>query len=431
MSSTGTTDHSLTEPSKKKSGGILSGELAGQELAEGIYVLPGQGNSLAIETDAGIVLIDASSSIHTDPMIAALRERTDSAVHAIVYSHGHHGYNAAVDAWQQHNADRGEPPARLIGHELVVKRMARYRETAELQTRMLAIQFNSRRDVPLDTLAKGLTMHDLTETFSDTMTVVDGSRRVELIWAPSEVDDALVVWLPDDRLLFGGAATPGFTIPNIGTPLRTQRFTIRWADTLDRLAALDATKLVTEFGPMIEGDDVRHQLEATSRALRWLRDEVVQRMNAGMSEHEILADMTYPDELFDQPWMRPTYGDPDYIVRDLYREENGWWDRNPTSLHPAPPADAAAAVLSAIDPAVVVARARQLADAGDTQLALHVIDLVALSTSDEPAVVEAKALKAELCNTRATQVQPYVSRSCYRSSARLLDKGHTSWTGLS
>lgn len=420
----------MTEPIKKKSGGILSGELAGQELAEGVYVLPGQGNTLAIESDAGVVLVDASGYTHVDAMIAALRERTNSPVHAIVYSHGHHGYNAAVDVWQQHNADRGEPAPRLIGHELVVKRTARYRETAELQTRMLAIQFNSRRDVPLEALGKGLALHDLTETFSDTMTVVDGARRVELIWAPSEVDDALAVWLPDDGLLFGGAATPGFTIPNIGTPLRTQRFTIRWADTLDRLAQLGATKLVTEFGPVVEGDDIAIQLAATSEALRWLRDEVVRRMNAGMSEHEILADMTYPAEMFDQPWMRPTYGAPDYIVRDLYREENGWWDRNPTTLHPAPPADAAAAVLSAVDPETVLAKARELAASGETQLALHVIDLVALSTSDEPAVVEARALKAELCNTRATEIQPFVSRSCYRSTARLLDKGHTSWTGL-
>ncbi len=421
----------ITEPSNSKSGGILSGDLAGQELTPGVYVLPGQGNTLAIETDAGIVLVDASGYAHVDAMIAALRERTDSAIHAIVYSHGHHGYNAAVDVWQRHNADRGEPPARLIAHELVVKRIARYRETAELQTRMLAIQFNSRRDVPLQTLAGGLALHDPTETFTDTMTVVDGSRPVELIWAPSEVDDALAVWLPSDGLLFGGAATPGFTIPNIGTPLRTQRFTIRWAETLEGLAGLGATKLVTEFGPMIEGDAIDEQLLATAHALRWLRDEVVRRMNAGMSEHEILADMTYPPELFDKPWMRPTYGAPDYIVRDLYREENGWWDRNPTTLHPAAPADAAAAVLSAVDPATVLTRARELAAAGETQLALHVVDLLALGAGDEPEVAQARALKAELCNTRAGEVDPFVSRSCYRSSARLLDNGHTSWTGLS
>jgi alkyl sulfatase BDS1-like metallo-beta-lactamase superfamily hydrolase len=410
---------------------ILVGELAGQTLGPGLVVLPGQGNSLAIDTDVGVVVLDASGYRHADGMISTLREHTDAPVHAIVYSHGHHGYNAAVDVWQRHNEERGDPPPRLVGHENVLRRHARYRETQQLQLRMASVQFPAKTPVPLDLLAAGLKLHDPIETFSDHMTLVEGSRRVELIWAPSEVDDALAVWLPDDGLLCGGAATPGFTIPNIGTPLRTQRFTVRWAETLDQLAALGASRLLTEFGPLLEGDAIKETLGATSVALRWLRDEVVRRMNAGMDEAEILADITYPDHLFDQPWMRPLYGAPDYIVRDLYREENGWWDRNPTTLHPAPPADAAAAVLSAIaDPQAVLDRARALAEAGDTQLALHVIDLLALGRGDEPAVIEARALKAELCRSRSREVEPFVSKSCFRSSAALLDTGETSWTHL-
>ena len=410
---------------------ILNGQLAGQELGPGLVVLPGQGNSLAIETDAGVVVLDASGHRHAPGMIETLRAHTDAPVHAIVYSHGHHGYNAAVDVWQADNDDRGDPPARLVAHQNLPRRYARYRETDELQRRMAAVQFPGKEPVPLDLLKQALVLHDPTETFADRMLLVDGARRVELVWAPSEVDDALAVWLPDDGLLCGGAATPGFTIPNIGTPLRTQRLTIRWADTLDRLAALEPQRLLTEFGPLIEGDAVAHQLAETARALRWLRAEVVDRMNRGMDEREILADMTYPDELFDQPWMAPTYGAPEYIVRDLYREENGWWDRNPTTLHPAPPEDAAAAVRSAIgDPAAVIARARALADAGETQLALHVIDLLALGSGHEPEVVEARVLKAELCRTRAGEVAPFVSTSGFHTSAGLLERGETSWQAL-
>jgi alkyl sulfatase BDS1-like metallo-beta-lactamase superfamily hydrolase len=416
----------------KKSADILVGALAGQVLGEGLVVLPGQGNSLSIETDVGVVVIDSSGPRHADGMIAALREHTDAPVHAIVYSHGHHGYNASVDVWQRHNAERGDPPPRLVAHENVLRRHDRYRETHRLQLRMSSVQFPAKDPIPLDLLALGMTLHDPTETFSDEMSLVDGPRRIELFWAPSEVDDALAVWLPDDGLLCGGAATPGFSIPNIGTPLRTQRFTVRWAETLEKLDSLGATRLMTEFGPLVEGDEVSRQLSMTAEALRWLRAEVVQRMNLGMDEGEILADMTYPEQLFDQPWMLPLYGAPEYIVRDLYREENGWWDRNPTALHPAPQADAAAAVRSAIgDPEAVIARARALAGGGDTQLALHVIDLLALGAGDDPVVVEARELKAELCRARAREVDPFVSKSCYRSSASLLDGGHTSWTHLS
>ena len=82
------------------------------------------------------------------------------------------------------------------------------------------------------------------------------------------------------------------------------------------------------------------------------------------------------------------------------------------------------------DPAAVVARARELAGSGRAQLALHVIDLVALADGNDPVVAEARTLKAELCRTRADEVEPFVSKSCYRSSARLLDEGDTSWQDL-
>src|SRR5690606_9957266 len=168
-----------------------------------------------------------------------------------------------------------------------------------------------------------------------------GARRAHLLWAPSETDDAIAVWLPAQRVLYGGPAVID-AIPNIGTPLRTLRDTLRWADTLERLAALEPRLVIREFGPCIEGEAaVQQVLGGTARALRWLHAEVLRLLNEGLGEREILAALRYPPELFEQPWMQPTYGDPSYIARDIYRSENGWWDRNPTSLHPAAPADAA------------------------------------------------------------------------------------------
>lgn len=410
----------------------LRGELAGRTLRPGLHILPGQGNAFAIETDAGIVLVDAGSRATAPRMMEALRKQTPAPIHAICYSHGHHGYNAAVDYWLAQAQVRGESAPRLVAHANLPRRYARYRETAELQARMGAVQFPGRNGIPLAAVGVSFALFDPNETFDDRMLLVAGRRRVELIHAPSEVDDAIAVWLPDDGMLYGGAATPGNTIPNIGTPLRTQRLTIRWAETLDRLAALGAESLVTEFGPIVEGADaVRTRLVRTAEALRWLRSEVVERMNRGMDEREILADLRYPADLFDQPWMRPTYGCAEYIVRDLYREENGWWDRNPTTLHPAAPPEAAAALLSALaDKRAVLTRARELDAGGQTQLALHVIDLLALAPGDAPELTEARLLKAELCRKRAKEIEPYVSQACYRSSAALLERGETSWRFL-
>jgi uncharacterized sulfatase len=129
--------------------------------------------------------------------------------------------------------------------------------------------------------------------------------------------------------------------------------------------------------------------------------------------------------------LKARYGAPEYIVRDLYREENGWWDRNPTSLSPAAPVAAAAAVRAAIaDPEAVLLEVEALRERGEVQLALHVIDLPALSDADDDITTRARTLKAQLCRLRAEQVRPYVSKALYETSAQLLERGATSWTTL-
>lgn len=174
--------------------------------------------------------------------------------------------------------------------------------------------------------------------------------------------------------------------------------------------------------------EVHKRLSATAERLRWFRREVVTRMNRGMSEGEILEDITYPEDLQQLEYMKARYGAPEYIVRDIYREENGWWDRNPTSLHPESINDAGDAVLSAItDPEAVIKRAEVLRDEGRVQLALHVVDLIANAGTVDETVLRARALKADLCRRRAKEIRPYVSKALYHSSAELLQAGQLSW----
>ena len=47
-----------------ESNDILVGSLAGKTIGSGLIVLPGQGNSLAACTDAGVVVLDAVSYTH-------------------------------------------------------------------------------------------------------------------------------------------------------------------------------------------------------------------------------------------------------------------------------------------------------------------------------------------------------------------------------
>ncbi|MCT9810667.1 MBL fold metallo-hydrolase [Acidovorax sp. Be4] len=388
-----------------------------QAIAPGLWVLHGQGQSFVAETSAGLVVVDAGpGGKPTDAMIAALRGCSDAPVHALCYSHGHIGYNAGVPQWLAHAAERGEPAPRLIAHRNVPRRYARYRETQALQQHLAEIQFR------LPTGSFDIVLHDPMELFDELLVIGEGEGRVELRWAPAETDCGIAVWCPTQRVLYGGPAVID-SIPNVGTPLRTLRDTVRWADTLQALAALKPDQLVREFGSTLDGEQAQRVLAHTARALRWLRAEVVRRMNQGLDEREILASMDYPAELFGTPWMRPVYGDPSYIVRDIYRSENGWWDRNPTTLHPAAPDAVARAQAAAItDKAAVLAQARQLAASGELQLALHVIDLLALAEGPAPEIAQAKALKAGWLRERVAQVPSYVSRSLYKNGAAQIER---------
>lgn len=417
----------MTKPEDNEGAAVLKGAAAGVAVKDGVHILAAQGHVLVIELETSVVMVDCGrGGKQTHELIDQLRDITEKPISALCYSHGHGGYNFGVEVIRAHNQQRGDIEPKIIAHENVVRRYNRYRETRGYQQVLNRMQFpgmpkGSGKDLNVDPEIE----------FADSYVMNDANPRIELLWVPSETDDALAVWLPEQRVLYGGAATPGDAIPNIGTPLRTQRFTIRWAESLDRMLALNAEILVTEFGTVVRGEDaVRERLEKTAEALRYLRSEVVERLNRGMSESEILADIDYPERLFDVPWMTPNYGSPDYIVRDLFREESGWWDRNPTSLHPADPEAVASATWSAIsDPESVINRATELADSGEIQLALHVIDLVALGPKEEPLAQDARKLKASWCRLRAKTVKPYVSKALYNSSANLLDENN-SWQDL-
>ena len=429
MSNQSKPDHSTPEatPSSGIEQGLLVTDFQPLTIAPGVHVVPTQGNGLVVETAEGVIIVDAGpGGGATDRMIANVRQLSDAPLRGIVYSHGHVGYNAGVPQWLADAQARDDNPPVLIAHDNVKLRYDRYRATHDYQLLLNSYQFPKGKRKALEA---ALTFTDPTATFGDQIMITDLERPVEVFAAPSETDDAIGIWLPNQKVLYGGPAViSGF--PNIGTPLRIQRHTSRWIKTLDNMIRLNAEILVPEFGDVVVGQEaVMHRLTTTADALRWIETEVIVRLNKGMIDTEIIHDLPDPGDLFDQPYLSPNYGSPDYVVRDICREHGGWWtSKNPTDLHPAAPDDAATAILGAIDPTAVVTAAKQHFDTGDYQLALHVVDLVAMAPGDEPVLQAARDLKADCCEKLARQTDPFVSRSLYFGSARLLRSGKRRWS---
>jgi glyoxylase-like metal-dependent hydrolase (beta-lactamase superfamily II) len=395
------------------------------DLAPGIFGQQQAGWLVTIETRDGLVQIDTGDQAPTS--LAAIRSRTDAPFTHLVFSHGHQRYNLACRDWVLDCVRTSGRVPQVVAHENVERRQRRYQDSNGLQNRLLERQFRyatgslEGRQFPFTTP---------THTFRDIYVIDAPGRRIEVHHAPSETDDAVAVWLPDERVLYGGPACIPF-FPNVGSPQRPVRDPVRWADTLDRLAGFPAEVLICEFGEPIRGADaVQEYLSTTAAALRWCHRTVVDLMNRGHNVAEIVNMVEFPPEVFGKPWLMEGYTSLEHVLRDVYRTQFGWWeDLNPTSLHPAHPADVAREIRAAItDPDAVLARVRALADAGELKLALHVVDLLALDQGGDPAVVEARRLKAELCRAAAAANPSYVTQSLYLNGADVLDRANAEAT---
>lgn len=82
-----------------------------------------------------------------------------------------------------------------------------------------------------------------TRTFEDHMTLDVGRRRLELIHADIHSDDAAVLWLPAERLLF-----PGDTLEDTVTYVSEPEGLDRHLAGLDELAALDPDRILPNHG---------------------------------------------------------------------------------------------------------------------------------------------------------------------------------------
>ena len=60
-------------------------------------------------------------------------------------------------------------------------------------------------------------------------------------------------------------------------------------------------------------------------------------MNEGKSADQLAAEIQLPEELSKLPYLGEYYGCAEWAVREIYAAYLGWFDGNPTHLHPLAP----------------------------------------------------------------------------------------------
>ena len=375
-----------------------------EPVAAGSYFVSSFANVTAFDTDAGLVLVDTGSFVLAEPTRRKLRDVTKAPVHTAIWTHGHVDHCFGVEGYERDSARR----VRVVAHEAVLRRFARYRLTRGWNQHINQRQFQTAAEFPGEFRAPD-------ETYQTARTLDVGGRRFELAHALGETDDHTWVWVPDAGVLCTGDLFI-WASPNCGNPQKVQRYPREWAAALRAMDALGAEVLCPGHGVPIWGAAAVHRaLDDTASFLEDLVDQVLAQMNAGARLDDIIAAVKPRADLLERPYLAPIYDEPAFIVRNLHRLYGGWWDGNPAHVKP-PTAAALAAELAALagGATALADRARALAASGDDALACELAELAALAAPADRAV---QAVRAAIYADRAGRERSLMARGIFAAAA--------------
>lgn len=381
-----------------------------EPVADGVAQFHGFCNVGFVYGGGAALVVDTSNPILAPRAATRLHETTPDPLALLVYTHGHVDHAGGAPAFLDAAARRGEPRPAIWGHENVAERLDRYLLTWGWNNEVNRRQFQLPPGV--DAFPKSFVKPD--HTYRDVATVDLAGEPVELHHARAETDDATWVWLPQRQIALVGDLSVQ-SLPNTGNPNKPQRYTLGWAEALEAIAARKPRAIVPGHGDPLQGEHAIEVLTETARALRFLHDAVIERLNAGQWPDEVVdAQIALPADLASKPYLQPIYGCAPFVVRDVLRFYAGWWGGNPAEIIPAARGDVARDVVETAGRDALQARAEDLLGRGELRRALH---LATLLTQADPGDVAAHDLVARVCDAIVAVEPSFIARNFYLVAA--------------
>lgn len=364
------------------------------------------GSVTVIRTTAGLVLLDTAKPDTAGKTLAAVRRWDNNPIHTVIYTHGHIDHTSGIKLIDEEADARSVPRPHIIAHRNVLRRLSRYEASHGFNSTVQGQQF----DYP--DYVYPIRQRRPDEVYDDTLSLRIGNERFELFHGRGEIDDATFVWLPEHRVLASGDFVI-WAFPNAGNPRKVQRYAPDWAAALRRMQALKPEVLIPGHGPAIFGGErATRVLDDGAGVLESLTRQTLELMNQGRSLDEILHSVRAPAELLAKPYLLPKYDDPEFVVQGIWHFFAGWFDGNPAHLKPAPSAELAGEIAAlAGGTATLAGRAKALAEAGNTRLAAHLIEL---ASSASPASAETQTVRAKVYAQCAEAEPSLIGKAIYR-----------------
>lgn len=423
-----TIDKRLVEHSKKMAQRVY-------RTAGNVYSAVGWGlaNMTMIEGTDGIIIVDTLESVeNAREVMEIFREITDKPVKAIVYTHNHYDHTMGAEGvLTADEIEAGDVP--IFAHEKLMdgflNQLSVVGEAVGVRSYYTFGNFLDRD--PRGSINEGIGPKLVmgtpgflppTHTFRDRLEVTIAGIDLVLLYAPSETDDEIVVWIPKVRLLQSAEVIQGESYPNLYTVRgTTYRDPVQWYRTIDRLRELEPEYIVPSHGRPFGGREaVAALLEAYRDAIQYTHDQAVRLINRGQTPEEIEAALPgLPPHLSVHPWVQEFYGTVKHSVRNVYVGYLGWFTGDPTTLDPVPPVERARRYVEQMGGRdAVVEAARAAFERGDEQWSAELLTHVVRVDHDDH---EARGLKAEALRALGYRQQNVNWRNFYLTAALELE----------
>lgn len=373
-------------------------------------------NIIYIQTGRSVVVVDTSESMAAArASFEEFRRTCLLPVRYIIYTHFHGDHVRGAKVFHT-------PSVQVVAQRKLPEERARVERMLPYRRRVTAVQFGLR----LPPEQRGTTLLDERESgyiepdilFDEQYRFQEGDLSFELYHTQGETVDHLMVWLPEIQTLLPGDLYYD-SFPMLSNPMRPDRPVLAWTESLERMRALRPRHLVPSHGrPLAGTGEIDSVLVNYSRAIRFVHDETLQRINDGQTLERARQEVELPEHLAHLPYLQENYGTVAWSVAGIFRQHTGWYGFNPADLNPAPRTALCTALLEAAGgPGPFLARARQALREGQDQLALEVSDVVLTA---RPRSAPAAAIRLRALRRLGAATQNSVAQNIYRTAARTL-----------
>jgi alkyl sulfatase BDS1-like metallo-beta-lactamase superfamily hydrolase len=373
-----------------------------QKMDKGIFVIKdkyfliygyGLTSATIIDGDDGLILLDPMES--ADKMRTAMadfRKHTgnDKPVVGVLYSHWHMDHFGGV-----RGIDKIADDVKVIAHDTFMYNVVNntmggvgpalsFRVDYTTAT-YLPVEADGRVNAGLgpDWILSELTLiepNTLVEGHWGTLDITIAGIDLHVAHIPSEAADEIIVYVKEDKMLWGAEVIQGEAYPNLHTIRGTRyRDPQDWYPGIDVLRGYDSEYLLLAHGrPVVGAKHVADTLTAYRDAIQFTYDQSIKMINNGATPEDLIRDIKLPAHLVNHPWLGELYGSIRHSAKQVFTGELGWFDGDPTTLNPIHSSEASVRYLKLMGGKDKVMKAARAAfDEGDYQwcaeLATHAV----------------------------------------------------------